>query len=311
MRNLHSPRPAGHALFTLPVRAAPRTYDRPSPTPATPAGSPSPTLLLLAGVEGRAGEVDNLLAHDLARTGSWWATATGLAADAARLAGNWWESDRCSFLDVTIAVAEIQRGLRRLEVSQGRGTVAAHGRILLSTGPDAQHTFGLVLVAERLRHAGWLIDWGWPYQAPDRRLLQQVDAVGLSVSGPRDHGWVVAELGIIEACRPDLTVVVGGGRRRRVAPEPPNRPPRRGGRRYPGPSFHALRRVESLAELLGRPRQRDSRGSGGAEALRGGIRLRRPGGREGPDAGPVECRRLPHGDPETMAGHFSIRRPHP
>lgn len=79
-----------------------------------------------------------------------------LLAPAARLLGELWNADLCSFADVTIGLWRLQEVLYELtspvRVAESEG---AGRRILLLPCPGDQHTFGLVMVAEFFRRAGW------------------------------------------------------------------------------------------------------------------------------------------------------------
>jgi methanogenic corrinoid protein MtbC1 len=81
----------------------------------------------------------------------------GLLAPAARLLGEWWHEDRCSFLDVTLGLCSLHRLLHNLSprfvnesANPGNGK-----RILLVPAPGEQHTFGLIMVVEFFRRSGW------------------------------------------------------------------------------------------------------------------------------------------------------------
>jgi methanogenic corrinoid protein MtbC1 len=81
----------------------------------------------------------------------------GLLAPTARLLGEWWHDDRCSFLDVTLGLCSLHRLLHGLSprfVNEADG--AGHGkRILLIPAPGEQHTFGLIMVVDFFRRSGW------------------------------------------------------------------------------------------------------------------------------------------------------------
>lgn len=80
-----------------------------------------------------------------------------LLAPTARHLGDLWEADLCDFTQVTIGLCRLQQVLRELshafhsEMAQpvlGR-------RVLLIPVPGEQHSFGLFMVAEFFRRAGW------------------------------------------------------------------------------------------------------------------------------------------------------------
>lgn len=109
-----------------------------------------------------------------------------LLAPAARRLGELWSADLCDFTNVTVALGRLQQALRELSPAF-RDEVAPrqHGRrALLMPAPGEQHTFGLFMVAEFFRRAGWDV-WGGP-PASSNELTSMVradwfDVVGLSV----------------------------------------------------------------------------------------------------------------------------------
>ncbi|HET7773605.1 MAG TPA: cobalamin B12-binding domain-containing protein [Burkholderiaceae bacterium] len=140
---------------------------------------------------------------------------------AAQRLGAMWESDSCSFADVTLGLWRIQKLLFDLS-ARFRAEAREHvnpeieGRcILLAAAPDGQHTFGLSMLGEFFARAGWSVA---QLMEPSRReLLQAVkgqwlDVLGLSVGSEQQ----IDRLGsVIVALRraarnPHLVVMVGG-----------------------------------------------------------------------------------------------------
>lgn len=80
-----------------------------------------------------------------------------LLAPAARSLGEMWEEDRVSFADVTVALCRLHDVMRTLSASQppATDTLPQGRRALLIPTPGEQHTFGLVMVADFFRRAGW------------------------------------------------------------------------------------------------------------------------------------------------------------
>ena len=80
-----------------------------------------------------------------------------LLGPAARRLGEKWEHDECSFTDVTFGVCRMHQVL--LDFSrcfEPRETTGGSGkRALIVPAPGEHHTFGLFLVVEFLRRAGW------------------------------------------------------------------------------------------------------------------------------------------------------------
>jgi MerR family transcriptional regulator, light-induced transcriptional regulator len=80
-----------------------------------------------------------------------------LLAPAARHLGELWTADLCDFTEVTVGLCRLHQVLRELSPAfQNEGEHQARGRrALLVPVPGEQHTFGLVMVAEFFRRAGW------------------------------------------------------------------------------------------------------------------------------------------------------------
>lgn len=140
-----------------------------------------------------------------------WRGCAELVTDAARLIGEHWLEDRCDFMDVTLSVSLLQRSMRTALPDSGV-PIARQGRVLLTAAPATQHTFGLTLTAARLERSGWTVELGWPFQPP-RRVKQrgEFDAIGVSVSGPRDFAWAAEWSSAVRAARGDIPLVFGGG----------------------------------------------------------------------------------------------------
>ncbi len=80
-----------------------------------------------------------------------------LLAPAARKLGEMWEEDRVGFADVTVALCRLHDVIRTLGASQppATDTLPQGRRALLIPMPGEQHSFGLVMVADFFRRAGW------------------------------------------------------------------------------------------------------------------------------------------------------------
>lgn len=80
-----------------------------------------------------------------------------LLAPAARLLGDLWKDDLCEFTDVTIGLSRLQQVLRVFSPTFESGVECMEEgqRILLVPAPGEQHTFGLTMVEEFFRRAGW------------------------------------------------------------------------------------------------------------------------------------------------------------
>jgi MerR family transcriptional regulator, light-induced transcriptional regulator len=140
-----------------------------------------------------------------------------LLAPAARELGLLWEEDECDFMQVTVGLCRLHQVLRVLstefrvdecESSPGR-------RILLAPIPGDQHTFGITLVAQFLRRAGWEVWHEFPSRATDIvDVLRQnwFTVVGLSVATETRLDDVAALINIIRQFSRNrgIGVLVGG-----------------------------------------------------------------------------------------------------
>jgi MerR family transcriptional regulator, light-induced transcriptional regulator len=141
-----------------------------------------------------------------------------LMAPAARCLGELWEQDLCDFTDVTIALSRMQQLLRELapafetEAEPQPNTRSA----LLVAAPGDQHTFGVFIVQEFFRRAGWRVRGG--YVGSTDELLDMVsgeafDLIGLSVSNQIEPEYFAAVIcSVREAALRRATRVMVGGR---------------------------------------------------------------------------------------------------
>jgi MerR family transcriptional regulator, light-induced transcriptional regulator len=140
-----------------------------------------------------------------------------LLAPTARYLGELWEEDLCNFTDVTVGLGRLQRVLRELSPALGRSVdhPLQGRRVLLLPSPGEQHTFGLVMVAEFFRRAGWDVTGGaWSADADAAALVsaEWFDVVGYSL-GAEVHLKALADsIGKVRhaTCNRDLAVLVGG-----------------------------------------------------------------------------------------------------
>ena len=132
-------------------------------------------------------------------------------APAARKLGEQWETDETDFANVTLGVSRLQRIMRRLgdEFCGERPQTDDGASMLLTNIPGEQHSFGLSMVVEFFRRAGWNLCTG-PFQS-HRELTSLVhnhwfDVVGFSVSSDRR----------LDDLKRDIDTIRGGSRNRRV-----------------------------------------------------------------------------------------------
>ncbi len=81
-----------------------------------------------------------------------------LLAPTARLLGQFWADDVCDFATVTLGLAQLRRIRESLVAHLVKGAQplrAAGHSVLLAPVPGEQHVFGLEMVADFFRRAGW------------------------------------------------------------------------------------------------------------------------------------------------------------
>lgn len=136
---------------------------------------------------------------------------------AARHIGDLWADDRCSFVDVTLAIGTMQRMLRFFEpIFQTNARLAAGDRqALLVPLPGDHHTFGLSMVTEFFRRAGWSV-WNTPLASIDD-LATAVKTcwfavVGFSASTDHRLDELASAIRLVrlQSCNRAVGVMVGG-----------------------------------------------------------------------------------------------------
>jgi methanogenic corrinoid protein MtbC1 len=138
-------------------------------------------------------------------------------APAARRLGMMWEADDCDFALVTLGLSRLHRLMRELDA---RFTATAipmdPGRVaILAVTPGEQHVFGLAMVGDFLRRAGWEIHDS--IGASNAEILDAVrrtrfSVAALSCSTPQGLEGLAARIGVLRAAsrNRDLGVLVGG-----------------------------------------------------------------------------------------------------
>jgi methanogenic corrinoid protein MtbC1 len=154
-----------------------------------------------------------------------------LLAPAARELGLLWEEDECDFMQVTVGLCRLHHLLRELspEFRSDSNERKSQRNILLAPIPGDQHIFGLALVAEFLRKAGWDVWNEYPLNAGS--VLEVVKqnwfaVIGLSVgsetridevasliralrSASKNRAVGILVGGPILVARPELAVLMG------------------------------------------------------------------------------------------------------
>ena len=138
-----------------------------------------------------------------------------LLAPSAALLGRMWEEDLCDFLEVTTGVARLQRLVARFRVEEGNASFDDRRRLLLMGAPGEQHTFGVRIVEQFLRRAGWTVSIGLsssPQEIADLVAAEWFGVVGLTLSSEtRIDQLATAIRSVREAsCNRAIGVMVGG-----------------------------------------------------------------------------------------------------
>ena len=139
-----------------------------------------------------------------------------LLAPTARLLGDMWAADLCSFTDVTIGLSRLQQVLRDLcPTFETEEPPRARGRILLAAAPGEQHSFGLAMLESFFRRAGWDV-CGGETRSPQEllRLAREdhFDAIGVSLSSDVLYESVRTLIPTLRAAsrNPSVLMLVGG-----------------------------------------------------------------------------------------------------
>ena len=165
-------------------------------------------------------EADALLAHIeaiLIRGVAFDTVLVDLLAPTARLLGEFWEDDRCDFVDVTMGLWRLQEVVHEIagRTPIDRMPAAGGRRALFASMPGDQHNFGTVVVDELFRRDGWLTDRVSDAETTDllkRAAADWFDLIGLTISCERHVDKLTA---IIVALRnvsrnARVCVMVGG-----------------------------------------------------------------------------------------------------
>lgn len=180
---------------------------------------------------------------------------TDLLAPTARLLGEYWDEDRCDFVDVTMGLWRIQQVVHELA---SRAPFAAlqsdDRRALFAVCPGEQHGLGSIIVEEFFRRAGWQT-WSAPALG-EAELLAEVASrnyalIGLTVT-LNEHVEPLAELVAklrAAARNPAMLVLVGG----RPFTERPELAQSIGADGTAADGDGAVRCAEALVDALRRP----------------------------------------------------------
>lgn len=141
--------------------------------------------------------------------------AEAVLGETARQLGDLWVEDRCSFFQVSLAMAELQSLLRASRPEPAMTGAAPGGRIVLALAPGEQHSFGISVLEAAFAEAGWTTTTmiGQPFSSMSQLLGQtgfDVVALSCSCSGLLD-GLKSAIRSLRRASlNPHVKVLVGG-----------------------------------------------------------------------------------------------------
>ena len=144
-------------------------------------------------------------------------TFLDLLAPSARLLGQFWNDDVYSFADVTLGVARLTRMLRDLAPTFAQEAQAEPNGMHALMVPviGTQHTFGLMMVSEFMRRAGWTVVSG--AVASDHEMAVAVrdkwfNIIGFSASCDAQIKPLAAAIRMVrrESANRAVGVMVGG-----------------------------------------------------------------------------------------------------
>ena len=136
---------------------------------------------------------------------------------AARLLGEMWETDDCSFYDVTVGTGRIQRMVRELShrFLADQAFPGSMGRIILACAPGEQHSLGVAILAEYFAKDGWDVHLSSGLGSVgllDKVKESEYNLLGVSVSGSDRVAVVKREIQMIRQVsrNRDIKILVGG-----------------------------------------------------------------------------------------------------
>ncbi len=140
-----------------------------------------------------------------------------LLAPTARLLGEMWTDDRCSFSEVTLGLCRLQQVLRQLSTvfDEEPEPIPSASSVLLTAIPGEQHTFGLLMLEEFYRRGGWdtlLLMPGGDKEICTAVSREWFSAAGISVSCSFSQDGLRALISEMRRSsrNPDIAILVGG-----------------------------------------------------------------------------------------------------
>ena len=140
-----------------------------------------------------------------------------LLSPAARVLGQMWEDDTCTFTDVTIGLGRlghVMRQLGRTLAGDGQPCIAGPDALLVQM-PGEQHGFGLAMLVQFFRRAGWNVRQESLVTSAELIGIVQKHwfaIVGISVSCSDRLDTLAAEIRAVRKCARNRAVgiMVGG-----------------------------------------------------------------------------------------------------
>lgn len=176
-----------------------------------------------------------------------------LLAPVARRLGDLWDDDRCDFVEVTMGLWRLQEIVHEITA---RFPGVGHSpdrdrRALFAMMPGDQHNFGMTMVEEFFRRAGWRT---WSLSAPSANDLvnftasHPLEMVGLTVTRECELEQLAALVSQLRqnACNRNMAVMVGG----RIFSERPELAIACGADATAPDARQAVARAEILLEML-------------------------------------------------------------
>lgn len=135
-------------------------------------------------------------------------------APAAQCLGEWWESDRVPFTDVTMASSRIQSMLCRMPALRRMPAASRQKGAVFGAVPGEEHTLGVLMAADLFRRQGWDVTLlvGLGHDEMLARLSRDDrPVIGLSCSGSHSVPALRDMITDLRRARPDAEIMVSGG----------------------------------------------------------------------------------------------------
>ncbi|MCJ2142413.1 B12-binding domain-containing protein [Methylobacterium sp. E-066] len=176
--------------------------------------------------EAVAGFTDLILGHDITALRNAFNALTtkgysvddlflDLLAPSAALLGRMWDDDLCDFIEVAAGLAQLQFLLATFRMDGGIAPNDSERSILLMGAPGERHTFGLAIVEQFMRKAGWHVASGLassPEQIADLVGSELFGVVGLTLSQESQLDQITASIRAVRraSLNASIGVMVGG-----------------------------------------------------------------------------------------------------